>query len=110
MYTVKETYDRIGISKAQAHILNLAEIWDGGPMEGHLFIQKDGKRYVLCEQIHHYNRMNESTKEYVIQNTDSMESVVREIEAFCGNRYGGTLAFDFRKLLRHEAVSRFFGL
>ena len=53
---IKEVYDRIGVSEARmpileylpnnSDILNLVEIWDGGPTEGHLLIQKNKeKRY-----------------------------------------------------------------
>lgn len=119
MYPVKKAYDRIGVRNIStlwlpyvhnsSDILNLVEFWDGGPMEGHLFIQKHEQMYILYELIHHFNTNTPSKYEYLLRNTDRMEHVVQELDAFCKSRYGGTLDFDFRKLSHHQEAFRFFG-
>ena len=116
---IKEAYDRIGVSEARMSILqylpnkndvlNLIEIWDGGPMEGHILIQKNNEKYTIYEIVHHFNSKNETVNQYTIQDDSSLQSIINEIEEFCKNRYEGTLRFDFEKIKQDKTVCTFFG-
>ena len=117
---IKEVYGRIGVSKARmpvlehlpndSDILDLIEIWDGGPMEGHIFIQKDNGKYVIYEMIHHFNAKSETIYKHTIQDDLCIRSIMKEIEDLCENRYEGTLRFDFEKMMEDKTVRAFFGL
>ena len=117
---LREVYDRIGIYKAimpirkylanNSDYLNLVEIWDGGPMEGHLLVQKDdGGRYILYEVIHHYNSKSETVNKFAIRRTCNIQSIINEIEVFCKIRYEGTMNLNFAKMMQVECVRIFFG-
>ena len=116
---IKEVYDRIGVSEARmpileylpnnSDILNLVEIWDGGPTEGHLLIQKNKGKYIIYEIIHPFNAQRATIDTYTIQDNSSIASIVNEIEVYCKNRYEGTLNFNFSKISQDKAVCTFFG-
>ena len=115
---LKETYTRIAIREATGPIsqyllnksafLNLAEIWDGGPMEGHLLVQKHGGDYVLYEIIHHFYAGNETVFKHKLE-ADSIDGFADEIKKWCKIRYRGTMSFDFSILSENKEVRQFFG-
>ena len=115
---IKEVYDRIGVSEARlpvlkhlsnnSDVLNLVEIWDGGPTEGHLFIQKDDGKYILYEIIYHFNSKTETVYKHILRNDNTIQSIVNEIADFCKIRYDGTLKFDFTEMMYDKIVCEFF--
>ena len=118
-YRVKETYPRIGVQAPgvfsdalpnKSDILSIAELWDGGISEAHLFIQKNQNAYILYEVIVLRNAGSIRKYTYVMQNTGSMGDIAEEIAAFCKIRYAGTMRFDFNALKNNTTVSNYFDL
>ena len=116
---LKEVYNRLGIRTPHASIskllmndsqvLDLMEIWDGGPMEGCLLIQKNENKYILYEIVHLINANSDKVCKFELSNVDTIQGIANEIQEICNTRYEGTLNFDFTKITLNKEVMNFFG-
>ena len=116
---IKEVYDRIGIQKApesilkhllnQSDVLTLVEFWDGGPMEGHLLIQKSMDTYYIYEIIYRFGSNKETVQRFELKNVNTIDSIAKEIQRFFEVKYDGAVCFDFSKIKQDKDVCAFLG-
>ena len=108
MYPVKEVYERVCLK--ENGVLDLAEMWDGGPTEAHLFIRRTGDELILCEEIHHFFSRKTERTEHRLTNRGDLEDIVEEVEAFCKRRYGCVLDIGLRRALGTHEIGNYLGL